>query len=250
MYGKYLYALEKNYNYKGNWRPDQPIKVGSCFPYKTGFTEWLKSCFGISQAKVINESLCNYSNEVIKDLSTKTIPLTIDNITRGVERSVKADISEIEFAAAQDGGFIISLSDAYEERIDDENLIAKLKTIPAFAKNEAIAVITGVTYACGMITVFNKSNSKIALKGEIPLISELSIPYGSMDVASKSGDCIVFKSDDKDKPLMPFIDVFIYQPRQTKELMGGVRDNEEIKASKFTYEGFIDLYGGIDDLFV
>jgi len=223
MYGDYLYALESKYGYTGNWRPDTEMKIGCYFPYEKSFAEWIKRSVKMkSRAEAMNVNLRDYSNnDIIKGLKPRKFDLNTEYIASGVSISAEGALGEIGLSANKNQGFFISLNNVYERRIDNDAIRKIRENKNYFSQSEYIAVVTGITYACGVIVIFNEQGASLKLSSKSLLGSANSvigkatpILEGKINVSAQSGDCIIFKSDNLKKPLMPFLKISILKHRE------------------------------------
>jgi len=223
MYGDYLYALESKYGYTGNWRPDTEMKIGCYFPYEKSFAEWIKRSIGMkSRAEAMNVNLRDYSNnDIIKGLKPRKFVLNTEYITSGVSISAEGSLGEIGLSANKRQGFFISLNNVFERRIDNDAIRKIRENKNNFTQGEYIAVVTGITYACGVVVIFNEQGASLKLSNKSLLGSAGSVKSkaapvleGKINISAQSGDCIIFKSDNLKKPLMPFLKISILKYRE------------------------------------
>jgi len=229
MYGKYLYALHNKYGYTGNWRPDTAIKVGSYIPCeKKGFVEWFMNTTRMkSNVEAMNVNLRDYcKNDIIKGLRPRTFVANTEYIASGVSISADGSLGEIGLSASKKCGFFMSLNNVFEKRLDIDGIKRIMANSDIFAKSESIAIVTGITYACGVIAIFNEkgASAKLSSKGllgaENPVISKATpIPAGKLTISAQSGDCIIFSSDNIKKPLIPFLKISILRYRKESNLI-------------------------------
>lgn len=241
MVREYLTTLEKEYNYTGNWQPDRPVKIGSCIPLETSFIEWLKNILGIrGRVEKVNESLQQLDITQINHITTrrtKRSPIQLEHEVK-TQLSVQNNAIQVEAAACSDNGFLILLDRVWDVTLSKSTINETLKDI-----KDSCAIVAGVTYAEGLISVFRDEKSSLTLSGpQIMLPKEFSeLRAASLNVTHECNGAILFRSTPQ-TPLVPFLNLLIVEKVHHCGLKGMPDKQITLNCSPFSYMDFINCY--------